>query len=1509
MDGIVRRRLVVVAVDGYEDGQAGFLEGVAAQVERVTGWLADPSLGDERRFEVVRADPPPRSVDELRAFLHAQNLAAASYREAVVVYITGHGLRRRAPRHYLMLPKTKEERLLATAFPTSELITAALDSESEHVLVLVDSCESGTLRAELSTLFEDLSPERHSLKGTAVVTAGNHYERPLVGSFTRRIALACERMRDEAVGYTAPYLSFAEWEQLLHQVGVDDEGVEKDLVSAEWIVPHSRGRAPSACLPNPRFQAVEGTASPALRQLTLEAGPLEEFWLERASGRAGTGDPGWYFSGRAEPMARMVAFVREGEGVLVVTGAAGSGKSALLARLVTLADAGFAADPKYAAVVAGIPDGLRPHPGAVDVAVLARNKSARVLVEELLSALGSAPNGRELPLQTLLGLLAGRASSSPAGPVSIVIDALDEAEDPLACVGDVIVPLSRLTADGGTGRAVRLVVGVRSSPETVYASGAALHDERADQLLRKLADALRTADALGTEETAVRVLRTDGRDCTADIAAYTAALLCAPQTSPYRGAQEAAEAAARHIADAVAPSFLDARIAADQLRTAAVRQDLGEAGWLRRLADGTTGLLRQDVEAVAAAEGVGAGLLVTALRATAFAPGAGLPWSEVWPAVTAALACEAFGAGYADTDAADHAIRTLRSGRLTGYLATAEEDARTVYRPVHQRLTDLLLTGRGWLPDPDPAAETSPDGPRAHMAAQAAVTRALAGLVERAGPHLAHPYVRRHFLHHAAAGGILTDREVPLELLAQETSGTLRARLALPLPTGDPERRNLTAAALIEPYADADTGYASRMGSMAFQRAVRGSGGEAGLRAGALDGLPVTLLWGHWTAHVNVLAPAPGQTNALCVVPALDGRQLIAVAAEAGGVRVWDARTGRRVADLDTGPVHRLRTILATGGRTFLVTLGQRDVRIYDPVSGQRIAQMPLPRAFDVHVLADGSALWKLCVLTSRGAFVWRPRADRLSVASGFPDGITREYGRGQGPSRRLTAVVRRRSGEALVAVCGEDGIRLWDPVSGTMAGASFGGGRVSGVVGVARPDSAEDDVLIAESPNPLVPLQVWNPFTAEPVVITREGGGAAVAGPGGTAFAYVARGRITLQGLGTDSARSFDADMASVDALAVLEDPAGPRVVSAGPQGIRIWDPGFGGPLHEDGLADSVYPGPSLDQHRRRTPTWSVCRSVLPASGEGPGGDAVVLATRGALDVHSAATGVRLKRIGTGLVSQVLPLVSSGARVAVSDPNGDLSVWDLTSGDMVMTGRRDQSRSVSSSCTAWTGKGLPMAVSAGTAGNITELTSVVLHHEDGWSATSTVPLSPDVGDSPVCLLGTLPPSPSGEVTVVAGAGQDLVLIDVASGRRTGVLPCWDHRDGYGSVLCSLQGDGGPLLAMSNRRHIGVWDLASRTRIATWESPDTFAMAGLPVPGGRTLLVSGDAGGVRLWDPQTGGLVHTLLTGAPVHGIAAGGGHPVTVLHLYGPAGLATLSVDVRLLQRAAGWKNVTRLA
>ncbi|MEU6765108.1 hypothetical protein ABZ916_21560 [Streptomyces sp. NPDC046853] len=1489
--GVTRRRLVVVAIDGYEDQPDGFEEAIAEQVGRITDWLADPGLGADRCFEVSRA-PSVHTVDELREFLRGENLAAARYQEAVVVYITGHGLRRNAPRHFLTLPETEPDRLLATAFPTSELITAAVDSESEHVMVLVDSCFSGTLRAELSTLLEALSDDRHSHHGIAVVTAGNHYVQPKVGSFTQRVALACERMRDEAAGYTASHLSFAEWEQLLDQVGRDDKDQEKDLVSAEWIVPHSRKHLLSACLPNPRHRSPQHSAGPALRQLALApatgiaantgpesaSDPPTEFWLERASGRAAEDDPGWYFSGRTDPMTRMTGFLQGPAGVLIVTGAAGSGKSALLARLVTLSDPSFVTDPRHEAMVASVASELRPVPGSVDVAVLARNKPARVVVEDLLTALGGEDDTRAqadtelLPLQALIQLVSDRADGS-ALPVTVVIDALDEAEDPLALVNDVILPLAHLTLAESSG-AVRLLLGIRSSPADAYASSSALHDERADQLL------LRLTEALSTEGIEPQEVRSDGPDSVNDIAAYATNLLLAPEASPYRGAPEAANEAAQAIAAAVAPSFLDARIAADQLRRAETRQHLTEDAWLDRLSDGTVGLLREDIKAVCLSTDVPAGLLVAVIRATAFAPGAGLPWAEVWPAVIVALVANEYSDGYVSRDAADHAIRTFRSSRLTGYIATSEEDDRVVYRPVHQRLTDLLIADHDWLLAPPSTTDTggwrSSTSSQPLVAVHAAIADALADLVRRARPHLAHPYIRRHFLHHAAAGGVLTDRGVPLQLLAQETSEALRARLGLPLPTGDPKRRMLTAAAIVEPYLDDQVDFASRVGSMVFH-----AGADAGPRYGP-DRLPVVSVWSRWTAPTNVLAPPVRHARAACVVPTLDGRSLVAVAGGRGGTRIWDVGSGKRVAELGSrGFVRALRPIRATGGRTFLVVLDATTVKIYDPVSGQSIATTPLRNGMEAHVLEDGFARWKVFVRTRDDrVFLWRPSPrdagqGTLVEGSGWPS-VARRF-------HEATAVVRRASGHARVAVVTAEGIRLWDPVAGLVAKPPFGGTGAVVPVTLARPE-ADDLLLVRNGPTGRW-LEVWDPFAGAQVALPPMGGHGAVGLPGGRAFAYIRGSQIVVRHLETGTDRPFDADVPSADVLAVPERGSARYVVSAGPQGIRLWD------LADDepGSRAARYLAPWTTGRRS---TWPLCRVRCPSRDGSTDMDVLVVGRPRSLDVHDAVTGEPLWSLDVGRVTGVQPLPSApGTALVAVTGLGSWSVWDLVSRQNVVTAPRSQ-LAERASCIALTPMGLPMFVIAEAQARLCRIT---WDPEGGEAVVST--LTSDLKGGVVTALAALPSRSHGEhETVVAVAERwGIALIDVMSGERIGTLPLRASNTRVQS-LSAFTARGKTLLAASTTADIHVWDAVDGTSLASWAASDTLTLTGLDLPDGRTLLASGDASGVRIWDPWTGSLRHTLLAGAPVPALTPGTSPEGTVLHLYGAAGLATVSVDERHL-------------
>ena len=334
---------------------------------------------------------------------------------------------------------------------------------------------------------------------------------------------------------------------------------------------------------------------------------------------------------------------------------------------------------------------------------------------------------------------------------TFVIDGIDEAEDPSIIIADQIGPLLRLTDDHGR-RLVRLIVGLRSSPGPGSEHG----------LLDLLHRAAHPFD--------VQQLRTDGEDATADVVAYVEALLTR-RDGPYIEQPSAREAAASAIADAVAPSFLDARLAGERLREAELLQDLDDPSWRRSLADGTIGLLRSDIASVATSD-TSRGQTLAVLRAVAFADGRGSPWAEIWPAIAEAVADRTI-------PEVDKIITSVVHGRLSGYLTRDIEHDRIVYRPAHDLLAHALRDRATDLVDPTLAAGVSLESTAdVH---KRIVTR-LAGLTVIDPAHPPHPYIRRYLVRHASYGNVLDDYRVPSAFLPWETSGRIRELLGLPYP-------------------------------------------------------------------------------------------------------------------------------------------------------------------------------------------------------------------------------------------------------------------------------------------------------------------------------------------------------------------------------------------------------------------------------------------------------------------------------------------------------------------------------------------------------------------------------------------------------------------------------------------------------------------------------------------------------------------------------------------------------
>jgi AAA domain len=672
-DSSVQRVLLTLAVRDYDDDAdaEAFAAGIDQQLEAVREWWQTP--GPPPAFRHV---PPPdlKTRDDVEDFLREQGVRELRGR-ALVLFITGHGISGKSDTHFLQLPATVEQRPLATAVRTSEIIAAALDSHADNVLVIVNTCFAGNIHAELAALQKDIRrSRRHRCNLDVLVTCG-HDSKIQVLRFPALLRGALRRLRRNA-GITTPHLSvpdfMAEYARGLRE---DEERTFK-----LQRVFDGGNYQPSPCLPNPGYVHLPEVLGATQRHEPLAA----EYWLDRATGRTQESDQGWYFRGRKQLNRAVASFLgpHSLRGVLLITGCAGSGKSAVLARAVTLSDPVFRKEPLYKTARDSSPRETLPPEGAVTAAVLARHLEAAQVAADLLRALGERPaavpaTGDPVDVWSRQIQDYVRACGET---VTIVLDGLDEAAEQARIVGDVLAPLApfcrplvpgqRQDEDAPAAPMVRLLIGVRSSRPDGAGPGAEAPDELG--LLRTLQDTFPAA----------RVERTDGDSSKDDIAEYVTALIGDAMDADTRRQVVPA------VVEAVWPSFIDARLAGDQLRSTKDPMALAHSeGWHTKLERGIRGLLQHDLQQVEQVQGLPPEVALALLQAAAYAKGQGVPWGEVWPTIAGVFLMPQ----RLPAKEWDPMIEKLLSGRLSGYLAHAVEDDRRVYRPAHEELVDVLL--------------------------------------------------------------------------------------------------------------------------------------------------------------------------------------------------------------------------------------------------------------------------------------------------------------------------------------------------------------------------------------------------------------------------------------------------------------------------------------------------------------------------------------------------------------------------------------------------------------------------------------------------------------------------------------------------------------------------------------------------------------------------------------------------------------------------------------------------
>ncbi len=673
-DGARPSVFVGIGVGTYDDAHFEPLPRAVADVHEIAEVLA--AHGCETRL--APADPTESMVrDHLDRELPADGLGGEA---CLVLLWAGHGNLLPDPAVHLIARDTRRD---ATPWiKASDLAGVAARSGARQILLVLDTCYSGdaglpALEVLNRVLNELAATERTAWAGVLTSTLPLGTARD--GLFGRRLL---QVLND---GPRDPLLR-RRWSPHDARIRLEDIA---DALTYEWdgqaqaptFQRHGAGRP---VFPNPLF---DPGATPAIVEHLLLA--------------ARGGDPGEersFFTGRAEPLDGIVRWMRAGDcGVLVVTGPAGTGKSAIVGRIVSLSEP----DERARILGGGTLEHADPGPSSVHAHVHARGLVAEDLVAQIdrrLAAAGVIPLREEGPRNR--GELFGALERVDTTPV-IAIDGLDEAGAEAWSIAEDVVRLLRTHA--------QFLIGTRDL------QGSSLVEALAPDVVVDLGDdrlAAQTAD---------------------DVMAYVAKRLAdvdPERMDPLAIGRELVRSAATTGEGA----FLLARIVTAQLRTTPI--DTAAAAWERSLATAVETALERDlvdIPPLVHETGTVDDAARELLTALAWSYGAGMP-DDVWAVAAGALSPT--GATY---DRDDVLWLLQHAGR---YVVEAGESGRAVYRLAHQHLVDVLLPSRRI----DRVA-----GPAARLSAElAAYYRAQL----EAGARIDEPaYVWHYAWRHAGDGG------------------------------------------------------------------------------------------------------------------------------------------------------------------------------------------------------------------------------------------------------------------------------------------------------------------------------------------------------------------------------------------------------------------------------------------------------------------------------------------------------------------------------------------------------------------------------------------------------------------------------------------------------------------------------------------------------------------------------------------------------------------------------------
>lgn len=411
------RYLIAAGTAMYQEGSGlPDLDLALQDVAKVAAFFTSPIMGYTRVLTKVSTNPVAAEFED--ALSEWCSGGGLTHDDVVVVYYAGHGDRPTPGGPYrLACADSRDGRPRSWLSPhnIAEILAA---SPVRNVLFIIDSCYAAVGSVEIQSVTDSIVSARPRGdgygSGTWVLASARHRDYADDGAFVTRLIEVCARGDGPSQRYLTPSVVATKVSQALAADGRRQR--------AACSSTHQTEQPPF--FPNPGYDPgaeVDG------RRVAGDTTDLFSHFEPRGRGVEHVHDPGSYFTGRESALTVLRAYLGApgGRGALVVTAAPGSGKSAVLGRLVL--------------------------EGHSDVSVNARHQT----LETLVGRLAAAADIRAASSAALLKALCDRQA-----PFRIVVDSLDEAGpagdkvEARRIAWDLLRPL-------GDVPCVRLVIGSR----------------------------------------------------------------------------------------------------------------------------------------------------------------------------------------------------------------------------------------------------------------------------------------------------------------------------------------------------------------------------------------------------------------------------------------------------------------------------------------------------------------------------------------------------------------------------------------------------------------------------------------------------------------------------------------------------------------------------------------------------------------------------------------------------------------------------------------------------------------------------------------------------------------------------------------------------------------------------------------------------------------------------------------------------------------------------------------